>query len=107
MKNATRVGCSCGETAISRTRPLAAPLSSRTVAPISSDRATMGMGNTRNSELRILNSEFDCPREDLSGGGADGASPLVQASAPRSVRVWPTLATLERPLCREFLFYPE
>src|SRR6185369_9815157 len=40
-----------------------------------------------NSESKLLNSEFICPREDLSGGGADGASPLVQASAPRPVRV--------------------
>lgn len=32
-------------------------------------------------------------------------SPLVQASAPRTVRGRPTSATLGKPLIREFLFY--
>ena len=40
IRNATRVGWSCGAMAISRTRPRTVPVASRTVAPRSSDRAT-------------------------------------------------------------------
>ena len=42
-KNAIRVACSCGATAISRTRPRTDPLLSRTGAPSISDRATTDM----------------------------------------------------------------
>ena len=47
---------------------------------------------------------------EIGGGVAGGAtSSLVQASAPRSVKALPllSLATLGKPFCREFLFYPE
>ena len=43
IRYAMRVGWSCGAIAISRTRPRTAPVASRTVAPSSSDRATMDM----------------------------------------------------------------
>ena len=44
IRNAMRVGWSCGATAISRTRPRTVPVASRTVAPSSSDRATRDIG---------------------------------------------------------------
>ena len=49
-------------------------------------------------------------RKETAGGGTEGrrdrTSPLVQASAPRSVKEGHLLATLGKPLSREFLFYP-
>src|SRR5207249_11638851 len=50
----TRVGCSCGATAISRTRPRTVPEASRTVAPSSSDKATRDMHLGRRARPWLL-----------------------------------------------------
>jgi hypothetical protein len=53
--------------------------------------------------------KYETADENRKAGGRGRASarssPLVQASAPRSVRPR-GLATLGKPFCREFLFYP-